>query len=72
MQKAIDQVMYAYTLINHLTPDEVEGTRARLAAHLAELDCDETKLAVEGMRYLRGPNRQVSKRRMARKTGPIA
>ena len=68
MQKAIDQVMYAYTLITALTSDEVEATRKRLAAHLAGLNCDEKQLAVEGMRYLRGSNRRVSKRRVARAT----
>jgi hypothetical protein len=65
MQKAIDKVMYAYTLIAHLTPDEVKATRDRLAAHLASLDADEKMLAVEGMRYLRGADR-VAKRRPAR------
>jgi hypothetical protein len=65
MQKAIDKVMYAYTLITHLTPDEAQAARERLAAHLAGLDADERSLAVEGMRYLRGPDR-VTKRRTAR------
>lgn len=53
MQKAIERVMYAYTLIANLTPDQVKATRDRLAAHLAGLDADEKVLAVEGMRYLR-------------------
>ena len=62
MQKAIDKVMYAYTLIANLTPDEVKATRHRLAAHLASVDADEKMLAVEGMRYLRGAGR-ITKRR---------
>lgn len=62
MDKAIDQVMYAYTLINHLTPEEVQATRERLAAHLAGQDADEKTLAVEGMRYLRGANRDAQRR----------
>jgi hypothetical protein len=66
MQTAIDKVMYAYTLITHLTPDETQATRQRLAAHLAVMDADEKALAVEGMRYLRGSDR-VSKRRIPRK-----
>ncbi|KRQ92574.1 hypothetical protein [Bradyrhizobium valentinum] len=63
MQKAIDQVMYAYTLITHLTADEAQATRERLAAHLTGMDADERALAVEGMRYLRGQDR-ASKRRV--------
>jgi hypothetical protein len=65
MQTVIDKVMYAYTLITHLTPTEAQATRERLAAHLAGMDADERALAVEGMRYLRGPDR-VAKRRSAR------
>jgi hypothetical protein len=65
MQTAIDKVMYAYTLITHLTPAEAQATRERLAAHLAGMDADEKALAVEGMRYLRGSDR-VTKRRIAR------
>ena len=53
MQTAIEKVMYAYTLIANLTPNEVKATRDRLAAHLAGIDADENVLAVEGMRYLR-------------------
>ena len=68
MQKAIDQVIYAYSLIAHLTAEEIEATRERLAAHLAGRDdADEKTLAVEGMRYLRGADR-VAKRRTARKS----
>ena len=66
MQPAIDKVMYAYTLIAHLTPDEAKATRDRLAAHLADIDADENVLASEGMRYLRGADR-VSKRRTNKK-----
>ena len=66
MQTAIEKVMYAYTLIAHLTPDEAKATRDRLAAHLAGMNADENVLAVEGMRYLRGADR-VAKRRTAKK-----
>ncbi|WOH67981.1 hypothetical protein [Bradyrhizobium sp. BWA-3-5] len=65
MQIAIEKVMYAYTLIAHLTPHEAKATRDRLAAHLAGMEADENVLAVEGMRYLRGADR-VAKRRKAR------
>lgn len=67
MLKAIEKVMYAYTLLTNLTPDESQAIRERLAAHLADMDADEKTLAVEGMRYLRGSDR-VTKRRRARET----
>jgi hypothetical protein len=64
MLKAIDRVMYAYTMIANLTPDEVQATRQRLAAHLAGMDADEKGLAVEGMRFLRGPQCVARRRTM--------
>ena len=67
MQTVMDKVMYAYTLIVHLTPEEAKATRDRLAAHLTGMDADENVLAVEGMRYLRGAER-VAKRRTVRKS----
>jgi hypothetical protein len=69
MQEGIERVMQAYTLIANLTPNQAQATRARLAAHLAGIDADEKALAVEGLRYLRGPDR-VTKRRIARKGKP--
>ena len=66
MQEAIDRVMQAFTMIANLTAEEVQATRERLTANLAGMDVDERALAVEGLRYLRGPDR-VSKRRVARK-----
>ncbi|ANW00349.1 hypothetical protein LMTR13_09390 [Bradyrhizobium icense] len=66
MQGAIERVMQAYTMIANLTPDQAQATRERLAAHLAGMNADEKALAVEGLRYLRGPDR-VTKRRIARK-----
>jgi CHASE1-domain containing sensor protein len=65
MQAAIDRVMQAFTLMANLTPEEAEATRERLAEYLAGMDADEKALAVEGLRYLRGPGR-VARRRMAR------
>ena len=65
MQAAIDRVMQAFTMMANLTPEEAQATRERLAAHLAGMDADEKALAVEGLRYLRGPGR-VARRRMAR------
>ena len=60
MQTAIEKVMYAYTLVANLTPEEVKATRDRLAAHLASIDADENVLAVEGMRYLRRAGRAAN------------
>jgi len=65
MQAAIDRVMQAFTLMANLTPEEAQVTRERLAKYLAGMDADEKALAVEGLRYLRGPDR-VARRRMAR------
>ena len=65
MQAAIDRVMQAFTMMANLTPEEAQATRERLAAYLAGMDADEKALAVEGLRYLRGPGR-VARRRMAR------
>jgi hypothetical protein len=65
MQEAMDRVMQAYTMIANLTPEQAQATRERLGTHLAGMDADEKALAVEGLRYLRGPGR-VARRRMAR------
>lgn len=66
MLKAIDRVMYAHTMIANLTHEEVQATRQRLAAHLTAMDGDEKALAIEGMRYLRGPERVARRRTMGR------
>ena len=65
MQAAVDRVMQTYAMMVDLTPEEEEVTRQKLERHLAGMDADEKALAVEGLRYLRGPNR-VARRRMAR------
>jgi CHASE1-domain containing sensor protein len=65
MQAAIDRVMQAFTMMANLTPEEAQATRERLTQYLAGMDVDEKALAVEGLRYLRGPGR-VARRRMAR------
>jgi hypothetical protein len=65
MQEAMDRVMQAYTMIANLTPEQAQATRERLAVHLAGMDADYKALAVEGLRYLRGPER-VARRRLAR------
>ena len=65
MQEAMNRIMQAYTMIANLTPEQAQATRERLATHLAGVDADESALAVEGLRYLRGPDR-VSRRRVTR------
>lgn len=65
MQAAIDRIMQTFTMMTNLTPEEAQATRERLTEYLAGMDADETALAVEGLRYLRGPGR-VARRRMAR------
>jgi hypothetical protein len=65
MEKVIDRVMRTYGLMVNLIPEEAQATRERLTAHLAGMDADEKALAVEGLRFLRGPGR-VARRRTAR------
>jgi len=65
MQTAIDRVMQTFTLMANLSPEEARATRERLAQYLTGIDADEKALAVEGLRYLRGPGR-VARRRMVR------
>ena len=66
MQEAIDRVMQTFTMMTNLTDEEVQATREKLTAHLVGMDADEGALTVEGLRYLRGPDRR-SRRRVARK-----
>jgi hypothetical protein len=60
MQAAIDRVLQTYGLMVNLT-----AARRRLEKHLAGMQADDNALAVEGLRYLRGPDR-IARRRMAR------
>ena len=65
MQAAIDRVLQTLRHDGDLTSEEEQATRRRLEKHLAGMQADEKALAVEGLRYLRGPGR-VARRRMAR------
>ena len=65
MQAAIDRIMQTFTMMTNLTPEEAQATRERLTEYLAGMDAEETALAVEGLRFLRGPGR-VARRRIAR------
>ena len=66
MQAAIHRVMQTFTMMANLTPEEVQATREKLTKYLTGMDADEKALAVEGLRYLRGPGRVARRRRMAR------
>ena len=59
MQEAIDRVMRAYTLMVTLSPEDEADARERVEQHLAGMDGDVNKLAVEGLRFLRRPDRSV-------------
>ena len=65
MDEVINRVMGTYGMMVNLPPREAQATRERLTAHLARMDADEKALAVEGLRFLRGPDR-VARRRIAR------
>ena len=65
MEEVINRVMDTYGMMVNLTPREAQATRERLTAHLARMDADEKVLAVEGLRFLRGPDR-VARRRIAK------
>ena len=55
MQAAIDRVMRTYGLIVNLTPAQEMLVREKVARFLGEKsETDEQKLAIDGLRYVRG------------------
>jgi len=54
MQDAMDRVMQAYGLMVTLSPADEADVRERVQKHLATMQGDETALAIEGLRFLRG------------------
>jgi hypothetical protein len=55
MQAAIDRVMRTYGLIVNLTPAQEMLVREKVARFLGEKsETDERKLAIDGLRYVRG------------------
>jgi hypothetical protein len=55
MQVAIDRVMHTYGMLGNLTLEEEQAAREKVSNFLANAKTDdENKLAVEGLRYLRG------------------
>lgn len=64
MQAAIDRVMNTYGMLVNLTREEEQIARERVAQFLSNATADdETKLAVEGIKFLRGD--KPSRRRRA-------
>jgi hypothetical protein len=57
MQDVVEQVMRAYGLMVNLTPEEEQAARDRLGQFLKDKSDDTRKLAVEGMKLLRGDTR---------------
>jgi len=55
MQAAIDRVMRTYGMIVNLTPAQETVVREKVASFLGEKsETDERKLAIDGLRYVRG------------------
>jgi hypothetical protein len=54
MQQAIDRVMQTYGLMVNLTRDEEQAAREQVSQFLSQKDGDETQLAIEGLKFLRG------------------
>jgi hypothetical protein len=63
MQEAIDRIMQAYTLMVTLSPEAEADVRERLVEHLRDTNGDENARAIEGLRFLRGPDRPPRRRR---------
>ena len=55
MQAAIDRVMNTYGMLVNLTLEQERAARERVTAFLAQsMTQDESALAVEGIKFLRG------------------
>ena len=63
MQDVVEQVMRAYGLMVNLTPKEEQAARDRLEQFLKDKSDDTRKLAVEGVKFLRG--NRISRARRA-------
>jgi hypothetical protein len=64
MREVIDQVMRTYGMMINLTPTEEQAARERLEQYLRDKSDDTRKLAVEGVKFLRG--NRISRTRRAR------
>lgn len=63
MQEAINRVVQAYTLMVALSSEDEAVARERVQQHLKSVEGDENMLAVEGLRFLRGPDRPIRTRK---------
>ena len=60
MQEAIDRVMHAYGMMVNLTQAQELEAREKVSRFLANKNGDEHRLAIEGLKYLRGfPSRRL-------------
>ncbi len=50
----VERVMQTYGLLVTLTPEEAEDARARVSIFLKDKQGDDTALAVEAIKFLRG------------------
>ena len=63
MVEVIEQVMRTYALMVTLTPEEEQAARGRLEQFLKDKSDDTRRLAVEGVKFLRGD--RISRTRRA-------
>jgi hypothetical protein len=62
MDDVIERVMRTYALMVTLTPAEEQGARERLERYLADKSDDTRRLAVEGVKFLRGDRTSRTRR----------
>ena len=62
MVEVIEQVMRTYALMVTLTPAEEQAARERLERYLADKSDDTRRLAVEGVKFLRGDRTSRTRR----------
>ena len=62
MQEVIDQVMRAYGMMVNLTAEEERAARERLEDFLKDKSDSSHRLAVEGVKFLRGARQSRTRR----------
>ena len=54
MHTVVERILSTYAMMRNLSEKDIEGLRADVIAFLSKRqDLDETRMAVEGIRYLR-------------------
>ena len=54
MHTALERILSTYAMMQNLSKEDIEGLRADVITFLSRhQDLDETRMAVEGIRYLR-------------------